>query len=104
MLVPMDLYQKLFNLARAPQIISVGELNDACGYRIVSVRRTETKFGQAVIADIEMPDGLKKGTCLPSRFNRQFTDDDLVELSNGHYYIRCTGKEGKSYNVDIYKK
>ena len=104
MLVPMDLYQKLFNLARAPQIISMGELTDAAGYPILAIRRTETKFGQAVIADIEMPDGSKKSTCLPSRFNREFTDDDLIHLSKGQYHIRCTGKEGRSFNVEIYKK
>ncbi|KAG8260926.1 hypothetical protein J6590_086065 [Homalodisca vitripennis] len=45
------------------------------------------------------PDGAKVSTFLPARFSSELSDTDLEELSQGMYFLRCTGQTGRSPNT-----
>jgi len=99
----MDLASKFGNLdlTQTKEIISVWDLTNPDGYEILDVRFTTTDDGAAIIAEVAMPDGDRRMTYLPPKFVRELVHGDLVAMRAGGYFIRCRGKRGRSYDVEI---
>lgn len=101
----MDLTNKLNSLAKPASVprIDVKQLTREEGYQIISIRSINTKFGRAVVAEVETEEE-RKLTFLPKRFSSNLTEDDLKTMSEGGYILRCMGVIERSAHVMIYKK
>ena len=103
-----SLTSKLSKLEKfeAPEKVSCRDLRAAEGYPIQSMRRMDTTYGPAVVAEIVMLGGDTAITFLPKRFHDgkdALLEHELEEINKGDYKLRCTGMTGRSINIAIYK-
>lgn len=102
----MSLTSKLSQLEHAPRLprVSTKELICEGGYLIGDVRRVETRYGTSIVVEINFsPEKPQAIVYLPPRFNAELTDDDLQEIKNGNFKIKCTGVCGRAPDILIYK-
>ena len=103
----MDKQQLLDELSalekyEGPPKFSCKDLTAAEGYPIVSMKRMDTKFGPAVVAEIVMPGGEAGITFLPQRFVDNLTNTQIEKINKGGYKMRCSGMTGRSTNIQFF--
>ncbi|KAG8322834.1 hypothetical protein J6590_015823 [Homalodisca vitripennis] len=94
----MDLKSRLTQLVTLSPMVLMVELTYPDGYSVLGMRRLEIKYGASIVAELCCPDGAKVSTFLPARLSSKLSDADIEELSQGLYFLRCTGKTGRSLN------
>uniref|UniRef100_A0A1B6M2L6 Uncharacterized protein n=1 Tax=Graphocephala atropunctata TaxID=36148 RepID=A0A1B6M2L6_9HEMI len=104
----MDLSSKLTSLekqAESTPKVSIKELTKKIGYKILEAKKVNTKFDrQAVMLTVEMDTTSTAVVFLPARFERILDEDDLKEISSSKKYkVRCTGLNGLTVDVKIWK-
>lgn len=64
-------------------LVPAKELTNPGGYRLVDVRKVDTKFGKSVVVEIKMKDKTSAMVFLRTRFNKDLSDEDLIEIRGG---------------------
>uniref|UniRef100_A0A1B6LCL8 Uncharacterized protein n=1 Tax=Graphocephala atropunctata TaxID=36148 RepID=A0A1B6LCL8_9HEMI len=89
-----------FNAKSATQYlprVQLQELTNPLGHKVQAFRELETKFGRAVLATVEMADGLKE-VFLPKRFTDVLNADKISSYNavpNLKILFKGTGKFGE---------
>lgn len=100
-----DFKSKLNNLevSRGPPRAAISDLIDPAGYPITGARlHSHREYGTSVILDIIF-DRTPHIVFLPKRFALNLTQAEIDTIAAGGYKVKCTGKTGRSPNVQIFQ-
>lgn len=88
-------------LYKVTRVLVAMDLEQDMNYKLTKLVRVQAKFGETLMAYLEMADGEKTKIYLPQAYAKQLTDDDLAKINSDLHDLVLVGPYLHSYKYKL---